>query len=123
MDIHNADNLYDDIIVHGKTQQEHGIALAQVLQRLVDCGLTLGLPKCQFEHPVIEFFGMKFSGKGMSPTDDRVKALIEAPPPATVGEVRSFLGMANYSGSFIRRYLEITATGADEEKCSIYVDR
>ena len=95
--------------MYGKTQQEHDIALAQVLQRLEDCGLTLGLPKCQFDRPEIEFFGMKFSAKGMSPTDDRVKALIEAPPPATVGEVRSFLGMANYSGSFIRRYSEITA--------------
>ena len=79
VDIHNADNLYDDIIVYGKTQQEHDIALA------------------------------KFSAKGVSPTDDRVKALTEAPPPATVGEVRSFLGMANYNGSFIRRYSEITA--------------
>ena len=46
----------------------------------------------------------------MSPTDNRVKALIDAPPPATVGEVRSFLGMANYSRSFIRRYSKITAS-------------
>ena len=75
--------------MYGKTQQEH--EFAQVLQRLEDCGLTLGLPKCQFDRPEIEFFGMKFSAKGMSPTDDRVKALIEAPPPATVGEVRSLL--------------------------------
>ena len=95
--------------MYGKTQQEHDIALAQVLQRLEDCGLTLGLSKCQFDRPEIEFFGMKFSAKGMSPTDDRVKALVETPPPATVGEVRSFLGIANYSGSFIRRYSEITA--------------
>ena len=95
--------------MYGKTQQEHDIALAQVLQRLEDCGLTLGLSKCQFDRPEIEFFGTKFSAKGMSPTDDRVKALVEAPPPATVGEVRSFLGIANYSGSFIRRYSEITA--------------
>lgn len=32
-DIDNADNLYDDIIVYGKTQQAHDTALAQVLQR------------------------------------------------------------------------------------------
>ena len=68
VDIHNADNLYDDIIVYGKTQQEHDIALAQVLHRLEDCGLTPGLPNCQFDRPQIEFFGIKFSAKGMSPT-------------------------------------------------------
>ena len=65
-------------------------------------------------HPLITLNGehSDFDGscaqRGMSPTDDRVKALIEAPLLATVGEVRSFLGMANYSGSFIRCYSEIT---------------
>ena len=73
VDIHNADNLYDDIVVYGRTQQEHDIVLAQVLQRLKDCGLTLGLPKCQFDRHEIEFFSTKFSAKGMSPTDNRVK--------------------------------------------------
>ncbi|CAB4003123.1 Transposon Ty3-I Gag-Pol poly [Paramuricea clavata] len=109
IDIDNADNLYDDIIVYGKTQQEHDIALAQVLQRFEDCGLTLGLPKCKFDQPEIEFFGMKFSAAGMSPTADKVKALIEAPAPTSVAEVRSFLGMANYSANFIQHYSETTA--------------
>jgi hypothetical protein len=108
-DIDNADNLYDDIIVYGKTQQEHDIALAQALQRFEDCGLTLGLPKCNFDQPEIEFFGMKFSAAGMSPTADKVKALIEAPAPTSFAEVRSFLGMANYSANFIQHYSETTA--------------
>ena len=95
--------------MYGKTQQEHDIALAQVLQRFEDCGLTLGLPKCNFDQPQIEFFGMKFSAAGMSPTADKVKALIEAPAPTSVAEVRSFLGMANYSANFIQHYSETTA--------------
>ena len=45
----------------------------------------------------------------MSPTADKVKALIDAPPPTTVQEVRSFLGMANYSANFIQHYSETTA--------------
>ena len=90
VDIDNADNLYDDILVHGKTQLEHDIALAQVLQRLEDCGLTLGRKKCKFDQAEIEFFGMKFTAAGMAPTQDRVTALFEAPAPTTVSEVRSF---------------------------------
>ena len=109
VDIDNADNLYDDIIVYGRTQQEHDTALAQVLQRFEDCGLTLGLSKCKFNQSEIEYFGMKFSEEGMSPTADKVKALIEAPPPTSVQEVRSFLGMANYSANFIQHYSETTA--------------
>ena len=79
VDIDHVDSLYDDMIVYGKTQLEHDIALAQVLQRFEDCGLILGLPKCKFNQSEIEFFGMKFSAAGMSPTEDKVKALIEAP--------------------------------------------
>ena len=109
VDIDHADNLYDDIIVYGKTQLEHDIALAQVLQRFEDCGLTLGLPKCKFNQSEIEFFGMKFSAAGMTPTEDKVKALIEAPAPTSVSEVRSFLGMANYSANFIQHHSETTA--------------
>ncbi len=52
---------------------------------------------------------MKFSAAGMSPTEDKVKALIEAPAPTSVSEVRSFLGIANYSANFIQHYSETTA--------------
>ena len=54
-DIENADNIYDDILVYGKTQKEHNVVFEQVLQRLEDCGLTLGLQKCRFNQPTIEF--------------------------------------------------------------------
>ena len=124
VDIDNADNLYDDIIVYGRTQQEHDTALAQVLQRFEDCGLTLGLSKCKFNQSEIEYFGMKFSEEGMSPTADKVKALIEAPPPTSVQEVRSFLGMANYSANFIQHYSETTAPlrQLTRKKCPIQLD-
>ena len=70
VDIDNTDNLCDDIIVpYDKTQLEHDIALAQVLQRFEDCGLTLGLPKCKFNQSEIEFFGMKFSADSIYVTD------------------------------------------------------
>ena len=45
----------------------------------------------------------------MSPTADKVKALIEAVASTSVAEVRSFLGMANYSANFIQHYSETTA--------------
>ena len=83
--------------------------MEQTLQRFQDCGLTLNLPKCKFDQPEIEFFGMKFSAEGMSPTLEKVEALLQVPPPTSVAEVRSFLGMANYSANFIKGYSSITA--------------
>ena len=109
VDIENANNLYDDIIIYGSSKLEHDIALEQVLQRFEDCGLTLGLPKCQFDQSEIEFFGMKFSAEGMAPAEEKVKALMQAPAPQSSAEVRSFLGMANYSATNIHGYSTITA--------------
>ena len=63
VDIDNAENIYDDILIYGKTKQEHDKALARVLQRLQDCGLTLNQKKCIFDQSEVIFFGMKFSGE------------------------------------------------------------
>ena len=60
----------------------------QTLQRLQDCGLTLNLPKCTFDQPEIELFGIKFSAEGMSPTQEKAEALLHVPPPTSVAEVR-----------------------------------
>eukprot|EP00795_Rhopilema_esculentum_P016076 gene16076-7425_t len=108
VDIEHAENIYENIIVFGKSQKEHDRALMQVLQRLDDCGLTLGMSKCSFNQPEIKFFGMTFSSAGMSPSPDKVQALHDAQPPASAAEVRSFLGMANFSAHFIRNYSALT---------------
>jgi len=55
VDLPNARNIYDDIIVFGENKKEHDIAVAQVLQRFEDCNLTLGLKKCLFNKEQIEF--------------------------------------------------------------------
>ena len=40
-----ARNLYDDIVVHGATREEHYERLSRVLQRIQDKGLTLNKEK------------------------------------------------------------------------------
>ena len=47
--------------------------------------------------------GMLLSEKGIGPTADRVKAVLQVEEPKTASDVRSFLGLANYSGRFIPR--------------------
>ena len=100
-DIPGVRNIYDGILVHGKTVEEHNLALIAVSQRLQDCGLTLNINKCIFFQPKIEFFGVVFSAEGVEPTEDRVAALLSTPRPTTIVEVKSFLRMANFSSYFI----------------------
>ena len=41
--------------------------------------------------------GMLLSKKGIGPSEDRVKAVLEAEEPKNTTDVRSFLGLTNYS--------------------------
>lgn len=107
-DIPGAKNLSDDIIVHGKTQDEHDEALKSTLKRLDERGAKLRKEKCVFSVPELTFFGHVFNKEGVSPDPEKVKTINESSPPKTVHEVRSFLGMTQYVSRFIPGYATIT---------------
>ena len=79
------------------------------MQRLYDRGLRLNHSTCKFHSGTLEFFGQIFSEGGTKPDPKRVKALQNAPVPRNVHDVRSLLGMANYSSSYIPNFATITA--------------
>ena len=106
-DIPNVDNIYDNILISGHNQAEHDLAQCQVLQRLANCRLTLKLPKCVFDKPRINFFGVISSHEGLAPAPEKSQALLQAPKPQSVAKVRSCLSMANLH--FIRNFSAITA--------------
>ena len=49
----------------------------------------------------MEYLGHKISEKGLEPLKDKVKAIVDAPPPQDVAQLRSFLGLINYYGKFL----------------------
>ena len=91
-----------------KTKQEHDEALHDTLSRLHTIGLTVNLEKCVFGKSEIEFFGFVFSADGLRPDPSKVRDLKCAKPPASASEVRSLLGMAQFSARFIPRFASIT---------------
>ena len=93
-------NIADDLIVYGRNQTEHDDNLFRVLRRLEEKGLTVGLPKCSFRQPQIEFFGLRLSDRGVEPTTSKVKAITDAPRPSNASEIRSFLGTVGFSSRF-----------------------
>lgn len=94
-------NISDDIIVHGKNTEEHDRRLQRVLERLKEKNLTLNAEKCKFHMTQMVFMGLVLSNNGIGPTEDKVKAIIDAREPQSASEVRSFLGLANYNARFI----------------------
>ena len=108
-DIPGARNISDDIIIFGENQRAHDKAVHAVLKRLNDNGLTINVPKCKFSTNEIDFFGFKFSDKGLSADPKKVEALKAFKSPEDVKALRSFIGMATYSSRFIQNYSVITA--------------
>ena len=102
-------NIADDIIVFGKTRKEHDSNLEQCLKRIFNKGLRLNQSKCKFLDTTLSFFGQVFSSQGCKPDPKRVQDLQNAQIPRNVHEVRSLLGMANYSSKYIANFATITS--------------
>ena len=102
-------NIADDIIVYGKTREEHDNNLDKCLKRLFDRGFRLNKSKCSFLSQTLQFFGQTFSADGIKPDPTRILDLQNAPKPNNVHDVRSLLGMANYSSRYIANFATITA--------------
>ena len=94
----------DDIIVYGKTEEEHNARLQAVLQRLNDSGFKLNMEKCHFRKTELAFLGHVISESGLRPNPDHISAVADAPPPQDAQALRSFLGLTAWYSKFIPNY-------------------
>ena len=101
-------NIHDDILVTGKNVEDHNRNLKATFERLRDSGLTLKWSKCIFSQKSIKFFGLVFSEDGIDPGPDKVDALQNLCAPTNQTQLRSFLGMTNYSSQFIQNYSKLS---------------
>ena len=91
----------DDVLIKGVTREEHLRAVEEVLARLEQAGLKLKRSKCFFMLPSVEYLGHEVSAEGLRPTKEKVRAVVEAPAPLNVMQLRSFLGLVNYYSKFL----------------------
>ena len=91
----------DDILVTGQDEQEHLDHLDEVLRRLKEAGMRLKKEKCRFLLPSVDYLGHTISAEGLRTSDTKVEAILQAPAPRSVSELRAFLGLVNYYGKFL----------------------
>ncbi|KAJ2937197.1 hypothetical protein O0L34_g18956 [Tuta absoluta] len=91
----------DDILVYSKDHTEHAEHLRILFGRLNEYGVVINPAKCVFGAEEVSFLGYRVTAQGTSPPKDRIKDLVDFPPPKTVEGMRRFLGMIN----FYRRFL------------------
>ncbi len=101
-----AANIADDIIVWGVDRAEHDANLFAVLEKIAQSGMTLNRTKCEFRLPSLTFFGHDISENGVRASAEKIDAITEASVPTTAAEVRSFLGLVQYSAKFIPNFAQ-----------------
>ena len=93
--------ILDDMIITGKDDAEHLANLEEVLRRLQLHGLGAKKAKCEFFKEKIIYCGHDIDKDGLHKSAEKVKAVLNAPRPNDVAEVRSFLGLINYYHRFL----------------------
>lgn len=109
-DIENVSIYIDDILIVGKTRQEHDRVLIEVLERAVERNVKFNATKIQIAVESVKYLGHIFSQAGIRPDEDRIVAIAGMKDPANKKDLQKFLGVANYMQSFIPNLSETTAT-------------
>ena len=96
-----VDVIMDDMIIYGKTLEEHDKHLNETLNRIHNAGMKLNKDKCEFQKTSLEYFGHIISSDVIRPNPARVKAISELDMPTNVKELQRIIGMVNYLGKFV----------------------
>uniref|UniRef100_A0A8C2FI69 Gypsy retrotransposon integrase-like protein 1 n=1 Tax=Cyprinus carpio TaxID=7962 RepID=A0A8C2FI69_CYPCA len=106
----------DDLIVFGRTLQEHENRLLKVIDRLKEAGLKISPDKCQFGQAKVKYVGHIVSTEGIAADPEKIKAVTTWPQPVDLKSLRSFLGFCGYYRRFIADYAKIVKPLTDLTK-------
>ena len=99
----------DDILVTASSLDEAFKNLETVLEALKNSNFTLNITKCKFFQTTIDYLGREILENGVRPGTQKINAVIKAPDPTDIKELRSFLGLVNYFRKFIKGFAKIVA--------------
>ena len=86
----------DDILVTGLSEEEHVLSLKQI----TGGRFTTKQKKVSVLASAVTYLGYQTDSEGLHPTDEKLKAVKLAPEPTSVTELKAYLGLLTYYGSF-----------------------
>ena len=101
--------IMDDILVSGRTLEEHDRNVCAVLSQLHEIGVKLSPGKCKFRLTSVKYIGHEITDEGLRPDPAKVRAIQDMPQPQDVTELLRFLGMVKYLAKFIPNLSDLAA--------------
>ncbi|KAL7725251.1 hypothetical protein ACLKA6_015888 [Drosophila palustris] len=86
----------DDIIVIGKTLEEHKNNVKEVFRRLRTANLRINVGKCDFFKKELKYLGHKVTEHGICTDPEKMAAISQLKPPTNLKELRQYLGVASW---------------------------
>jgi hypothetical protein len=99
----------DDILVTGKSDSEHIENVRSVFDQLKRFGLKIRLEKCRFLQESVEYLGRIVDRNGIHVSPKKVSAIVELSAPKDQSQLRSFMGMVNHYGKFVKTLADLSA--------------
>ncbi|MCG7869896.1 MAG: DDE-type integrase/transposase/recombinase, partial [Candidatus Thiodiazotropha taylori] len=97
----------DDVLILGKTFEDHLTNLGEALKRFRKYGMKLKPSKSLFFQKEVEFLGRLVSGNKLAMTQTDIQAVAAWPIPTCSKDVERFMGLANYHRNFVKNFSEL----------------
>ena len=97
----------DDIIIFGKTFEEHLQNIIEVLERMRRFNVFAKPSKCQFCQKEVTYLGHRVGNGKLMMDDYNVQKIVKMDMPGTLKEIRLFVCLAVYYCRFIKGFAKI----------------
>ena len=94
----------DDIVVFGRSFDEHISRVQEVLDRIKQAGLKLKPDKSNLFQTSVLFLGHVVSGDGVQPSPVNIAKVVYWPRPKTAKQVKQFVALGSYYRQFVKDF-------------------
>ncbi|CAF1447236.1 unnamed protein product [Didymodactylos carnosus] len=99
----------DDIVIFSKSRDDHLKHISEILSILHEANFQLNPDKCTIMTTKLEFLGHTITEQQITPSQDRIQAILNIEEPRTLKQANRFIGKMNWYRKFIPHFADMAA--------------
>ncbi|XP_057857449.2 uncharacterized protein LOC131066653 [Cryptomeria japonica] len=112
---------FDDIPIYKRTWEEHLKHVEEVLSILESESMFAKESKCEYGMKELLYLGHIISADGVKVDLEKIKAIVDWPPPENLTHLKGFLGLCGFYRRFVKGYSQNVAPLTDLMKRELFV--